>query len=274
MTTSGNSSLFHGVPDWIYEEEVLSQDYALWWSPDSSRVAFLRLDETAVEEYRFPIYNPTEDSYAIIPYTEEEVIKYPKPGYHNPLVSVHVFDLESYLSQSKSATTSVADKAVTDLRWSDSFSSNNSIINQVAWVDNSTLVLKEVTRAADHGNVVLFDLEATSPGEIVTGKVVRKLGIDGEEGDDGWIEEVSDPLVTANPRAESTRQQGQTIHPVPSSLRSSDSPAYLDIVPTQDGYKHIALFDPATSSTPRFLTSGPWEVVDGIQAVDTQRGLM
>ena len=274
VTTSGNSSLFHGVPDWIYEEEVLSQDYALWWSPDSSRVAFLRLDETAVEEYRFPIYNPTEDSYAIIPYTEEEVIKYPKPGYHNPLVSVHVFDLESYLSQSKSATTSVADKAVTDLRWSDSFSSNNSIINQVAWVDNSTLVLKEVTRAADHGNVVLFDLEATSPGEIVTGKVVRKLGIDGEEGDDGWIEEVSDPLVTANPRTESTRQQGQTIHPVPSSLRSGDSPAYLDIVPTQDGYKHIALFDPATSSTPRFLTSGPWEVVDGIQAVDTQRGLM
>lgn len=197
VTTSGNASLFHGVPDWIYEEEVLSQDYALWWSPDSSKVAFLRLDETAVDEYKFPIYNPTEDSYAVIPYTEEVVIKYPKPGYNNPLVSVHVFDLEAYLSQSESAPTSAADEAVVDLRWSESFSSNNSIINQVAWVDSSTLVLKEVTRAADHGNVVLFDLGTASSGGTVTGKVVRKLGVDGEEGDEGWIDAVSEPLADA-----------------------------------------------------------------------------
>ncbi|KAF8141399.1 dipeptidyl aminopeptidase [Boletus edulis] len=216
VTTSGNASLFHGVPDWIYEEEVLSQDFALWWSPDSSKIAFLRLDETAVEEYSFPIYNPTEDSYAVIPYTEDVVIKYPKPGYNNPLVSVHVFDLEAYLSQSESAPTTDADDGT------------------VAWVDNSTLVLKEVTRAADHGNVVLFDLGVASPGGIVTGKVVRKLGIDGEEGDRGWID------------------AGQNIYPVPPSLRSGDSPAYLDIVPNQDGYNHIALFDPASSSTPQF----------------------
>ncbi|KAH0825917.1 peptidase S9B [Lanmaoa asiatica] len=242
VTTGGNALLFHGVPNWIYEEEVLTQDYALWWSPDSSKVAFLRLDETAVEEYRFPVYNPTEDSYAVIPYTEDVVIKYPKPGYNNPLVSVHVFGLEAYLSQSESAVTSAGDAAVVDLRWSDSFPSNNSIINQVAWVDNSALVLKEVTRVADHGNVVLFDLATASPGGVATGQVVRKLGIDGEEGDEGWIDE------------------GQNIYPVPAGLRSGDSPAYLDIVPTQDGYNHIALFDPATSSTPRFLTSGTWEV--------------
>ncbi|KAG6381795.1 dipeptidyl aminopeptidase [Boletus reticuloceps] len=257
VTTSGNASLFHGVPDWIYEEEVLSQDYALWWSPDSSKIAFLRLDETTVEEYRFPIYNPTEDSYAVIPYTEDVVIKYPKPGYNNPLVSVHVFDLEVYLSQSESApTTDADDGTVVDLKWSNSFPSNNSIISQVAWVDNSTLVLKEVTRAADHGNVVLFDMGVASPGGIVTGKVVRKLGIDGEEGDGGWID------------------AGQNIYPVPPNLRSGDSPAYLDIVPNQDGYNHIALFDPATSSTPRFLTSGTWEVTNSIQAVDAQRGLI
>ena len=197
VTTSGNASLFHGVPDWIYEEEVLSQDYALWWSPDSSKIAFLRLDETAVEEYRFPIYNPTEDSYAVVPYTEDVVIKYPKPGYNNPLVSVHVFDLEAYLSQSESAPASAAHEAVVDLRWFDSFPSNNSIINQVAWVDDSTLVLKEVTRAADHGNVVLFNLGTTSSGGIATGEVVRKLGIDGEEGDEGWIDAVSKPLADA-----------------------------------------------------------------------------
>jgi dipeptidyl aminopeptidase len=169
---------------------------------------------------------------------------------------VHVFDLEAYLSQPESALTSVADQAVVDLRWSDNFPSNNSIINQVAWADNSTLVLKEVTRAADHGNVVLFDLSTASLGGIATGEAVRKLGVDGEEGDEGWID------------------AGQNIYPVPASLRSGDSPAYLDIVPTKDGYNHIALFDPATASTPHFLTSGTWEVTNGIQAVDVQRGLI
>lgn len=199
VTTSGNASLFHGVPDWIYEEEVFAHDHALWWSPDSSKVAFLRLDETAVEEYRFPIYNPTEDSYAIVPYTEDVVIKYPKPGYNNPLVSVHVFHLETYLSQSESAPASTADEAIIDFRWSDSFPSNNSVVCEVAWVDNSTLILKEVTRAADHGNVVLFDLGTTSPGGIMTGEVVRKLGIDGEEGANGWIEAVSNPSADGMP---------------------------------------------------------------------------
>src|ERR1700733_3808207 len=98
VTTSGNASLFHGVPDWVYEEEVFASDYALWWSPDSKKVAFLAFDETLVDEYVFPIYNPTQDSSAIIPYTTDVVMKYPKPGYKNPLVSLHVFDLERYES--------------------------------------------------------------------------------------------------------------------------------------------------------------------------------
>ncbi|KIJ65436.1 hypothetical protein HYDPIDRAFT_88548 [Hydnomerulius pinastri MD-312] len=256
VTTTGNASLFHGVPDWIYEEEVLSQDYALWWSPDSSKIAFLRLDETAVEEYRFPIYNPTEDSYAVIPYTEDVVIKYPKPGYNNPLASVHVFELGAYLTETESTPGLSVDETTVELQWSGSFPSDNSIISQVTWVDDSTLVIKEVTRAADHGNVVLFDLDTASSEKIATGTVVRKLGVDGEEGDEGWIE------------------AGQNIYPVPESLRSGNAPAYLDIVPTKDGYNHIALFDPADSTSPQFLTSGPWEVTSGIQAVDAQRGLI
>ena len=57
VTTSGNASLFHGVPDWVYEEEVFSADFALWWAPDASKLAFLAFDETAVDEFTFPIYN-------------------------------------------------------------------------------------------------------------------------------------------------------------------------------------------------------------------------
>ncbi|KAI6006661.1 dipeptidyl aminopeptidase [Pisolithus orientalis] len=254
VTNTGNASLFHGIPDWIYEEEVFGTDYALWWSPDSSQIAFLRLDETAVDEYRFPIYNPTNDAYAVVPYTEDVVIKYPKPGYNNPIASIHVFNLASYLEYSNifsAAATTI------ELVWTGRFSPDNSIISEVAWVDDSSLIVREVNRAADNGNVILFHLDELIPEQGTgSGVVVRRLGKNGEEADEGWIE------------------SHQNIYPLPPSLRSGDSPAYLDIVPSKDGYNHIALFDPADSTTPRFLTSGPWEVTGGIQIVDAQRGLI
>ena len=45
-------------------------------------------------------------------------------------------------------------------------------------------------------------------------------------------------------------------------------------MPTPEGYNHIALFSPVDSSTPRFLTTGKWEVTDGILGVDPLRGLV
>ncbi|KAG1771459.1 dipeptidyl aminopeptidase [Suillus occidentalis] len=253
VTSSGNTSLFNGVPDWIYEEEVFASDYALWWSPDSSKIAFLRLDETEVDEFRFPIYNPTPDSYAVVPYTQDVTIKYPKPGYNNPLASVHIFDV----AQSETSSDSTAEIYTSELNWEGRFPVANSIIMDVTWVGQSTLIVKEVTRAADNGSVVYFDLTNMGNAGIVDGTVVRRLGSGGEEGDEGWIESVSPKY---SPSSRTAYVQGT-------------SPAYLDVVPI-DGYNHIALFDPAESKTPRFLTSGPWEVTGGIKAVDEQRGLI
>ena len=86
VTSNGNASLFNGVPDWVHEGEVFSSDFALWRSPDWTKVAFPHLDETLVEEYMYLIYNPTEDSNAAAPYPDHVTMKYPKPGYHNPIV--------------------------------------------------------------------------------------------------------------------------------------------------------------------------------------------
>ncbi|PSS03331.1 hypothetical protein PHLCEN_2v4005 [Hermanssonia centrifuga] len=254
VTSSGNASLFHGVPDWVYEEEVFSGDSALWWSPDSARVAFLRFDETAVDEFTFPVYNPTEDSYAVVPYPEHVTMKYPKPGYNNPLVSVHVFELARYVEDTAAGDLEqvALEQSTLELTWEGRHEVNNSVIAEIAWVGNSTLIVKEVNRAATNGSVVLFSLDA---GAVNIGRVVRKLGKDGEQGDDGWIE----PL--------------QAIFPIPASLSEGGLPAYLDIVPYR-GYNHIALFSPATSSEPQFLTSGAWEVTDTILAVDPKRNLV
>ena len=39
--------------DWVYEEEIYGrgENRAYWWSPDSSRLAFLRIDDTPVPTY-------------------------------------------------------------------------------------------------------------------------------------------------------------------------------------------------------------------------------
>ena len=65
--------------------------------------------------------------------------------------------------------------------------------------------------------------------------------------------------------------QRQSILPIPPSLAGSlalGESAYLDFVNNTDGYTHIALFSPATSGTPIFISNDSWEVVDNILGID------
>jgi dipeptidyl aminopeptidase B len=189
VTSSGNASLFHGVPDWVYEEEIFSADFALWWSPNSAKLAYLRFDETAVDEFTFPVYNPTEDSYAVVPYPEHVTMKYPKPGYNNPLVSIHVFELDMYQDMKAAGDLEevAVEQASSELTWDNRLPARNRVVQDVTWIGNSTLLVEELDRAAVNGSIVLFDLERSAAS---LGQVVRKLGQQGEEGDDGWIEPV------------------------------------------------------------------------------------
>ena len=173
-------------------EEVFSSDYALWWAPDASAVAFLAEYETAVDEYTFMIYNLGEDAHAVVPYPAHVVMKYPKSGYANPLMQVHVFRLDRYLAGVRQGGTGnldaarLAREATVELDWDGRLARDYSVIAEVAWVSGSTLLVKEVNRAAEDGHVVYFEL---GDGTNV-GTPVRKLGKDGEQGDDGWIDAV------------------------------------------------------------------------------------
>ena len=84
LTTDGNAQLFNGKLDWLYQEEIYGRGNfkGYWWSPDSSRVAFLQLDERPVPEYTVTDH---------IPYRPVlEVTDYPKAGDPNPLVRVGI----------------------------------------------------------------------------------------------------------------------------------------------------------------------------------------
>lgn len=182
----------------MYEEEILSAPSALWFSPASSKLAFLTFDESLVDEFTFPIYNPTEDSDTVVPYTEEVKMKYPKPGFRNPLVEVAVFDLAAYLDE-KETEFGDPDVQILTLNWDGRHTEDDSVVSEIKWVSDDMLILKEVNRNADNGSVVLFDKLAKSSvlslAERERGTVVRNLGKDGEEGDDGWVDNVSITLL-------------------------------------------------------------------------------
>jgi len=78
LTADGTPKILNGRLDWVYEEEIYGrgQSRAFWWSPDSTRIAFLRLDDTAV---------PTFTVVDHIPYDQTlEHWDYPKAGDPNP----------------------------------------------------------------------------------------------------------------------------------------------------------------------------------------------
>lgn len=84
VTTDGSAELLNGILDWVYQEEIYGRGTfkAYWWSPDSSGICFLQLNERPVPEFTVVDH---------IPYRQTvEVTDYPKAGDPNPTVRLGV----------------------------------------------------------------------------------------------------------------------------------------------------------------------------------------
>lgn len=87
ITTDGlQNHILNGFADWVYEEE-LDMSVSFWWSPDGSKIAYLRFDESAVKEFSMTIWGNL--------YPEEYKYKYPKAGEDNSVVTVNIYDLKT-----------------------------------------------------------------------------------------------------------------------------------------------------------------------------------
>ncbi|HET6932865.1 MAG TPA: S9 family peptidase [Candidatus Acidoferrum sp.] len=84
VTRGGTEAVRNGELDWVYGEE-LGIKTAYWWSPDSSAIAFLEMDERKVSQY------PTVNF--LSPSGEAEMKRYPVAGSSNPTVRVLVASL-------------------------------------------------------------------------------------------------------------------------------------------------------------------------------------
>lgn len=78
--------IINGSTDWVYEEEF-GFVKAFFWSPDGSKLAYYRFDESGVPEYNMQVWNEGEL------YPEDYRFKYPKAGEKNSTVEIWIHDL-------------------------------------------------------------------------------------------------------------------------------------------------------------------------------------
>ncbi|XP_023569494.1 prolyl endopeptidase FAP isoform X2 [Octodon degus] len=86
VTYSGKeNTIFNGIPDWVYEEEMLATKYALWWSPNGNFLAYAEFNDTDIPVIAYSYYG--EDQYPRM-----INIPYPKAGAKNPTVRIFIID--------------------------------------------------------------------------------------------------------------------------------------------------------------------------------------
>jgi dipeptidyl-peptidase-4 len=162
ITSDGSdaSRIKYGVASWVYGEE-LSQTTAMWWSPDSRKLAFYRFDESKVQDFYVTMGQTSVQDTV-------DVEAYPKAGTANPVADVLVYDVAG------SRTTTLD---VRDGRPFDNFVIGHYVYN-IQWRGDSTELL--LNRANRRQQVVEFSGCAPATGKCR--RIVR------EEWLTGWIE--------------------------------------------------------------------------------------
>ncbi len=102
------NAVINGITDWVYEEEFAFVR-AFDWNANSSKLAFIRFDESEVPEFSMNIYGKDL-------YPTTEVFKYPKAGEKNAVVSLHLVDIKSNTTQ-KIALNDYSDFYIPRIKW-------------------------------------------------------------------------------------------------------------------------------------------------------------
>ena len=159
LTTDGNDDTLNGILDWVYQEEVYGRGNfrAYWWSPDSSRLAFMKLDERPVRRFAVVDHIPYQQN------VESEL--YPKAGAPNPVA--RLFTVAASGGTPKEVNTESytgGDFLIVSVDWSPA----NKLTYQIqdreqTWLDlnildgaNPKRLLRETTKAwvSPNGNAV------------------------------------------------------------------------------------------------------------------------
>ncbi|KAI7815343.1 DPP10, partial [Rhyzopertha dominica] len=162
ITKTGGTDIYNGVPDWLYENEILKTSHALWFSPDGSHLMYLTFNDTLVDEYKYTWY---DGGSPIIKYPRIKTVRYPKPETLNPEVTVWIVNLArpKYLfpQQIKPTNSVEPDSYIT----SASFFGENNVA--IVWLNRKQNVSVTVTCRSKNGfNCTDFHIEKESKEPI------------------------------------------------------------------------------------------------------------
>lgn len=168
ITTDGSEKtrVKYGNASWVYGEE-LDQITAMWWSPDSRKLAFYRFDEKDVPDYFLQL-----DQTKL--YSKMDIEPYPKAGEPNPVVDLLVYDLAT-----RKITT-------VDVRSGQPFS--NEVVGHYVYGVNWTKDGREILFFRANRRQNITELVAANPDTGQTRVVVR------EEWPASWTE--NSPQIT------------------------------------------------------------------------------
>ena len=161
LTTDGNENTLNGILDWVYQEEVYGRGNfrAYWWSPDSSRIAYMQLDERPVKRFAVVDHIPTMQR------VEQEL--YPKAGFPNPIA--HLFTVTASGTAPREIDT-------------ERYSGGDFLIVSVSWSPDSSRILYQVQNREQSW----LDLNAAS-GSGASPKTLFR------ETTKAWVEPQGDP---------------------------------------------------------------------------------
>lgn len=235
--TGVQDTIYNGVPDWVYEEEVLSGNKALWFSPDGARLAYVTYNDTAVPFMTLPYYG--EPGQLLFQYTRAYNIRYPKPGKPNPEVTLTVVDPANPAAKVEVQPPLLL-KEGTSL----------AILAVTQWVPDTPrprLLTVWMNRVQNRAVVELCDVYSAT----VTRNIVATLAEP-----DGWVDLFENGVTADGPRS-----QGSVLLPLSHAVGD-------------DAFRHIARFDPSDDRTQykrTDLTDGAF-VVTSILAWDSDNG--
>jgi len=149
LTRDGSAKILNGRLDWVYQEELYGRGNfgAYWWSPDSTSIAFLRIDESPVPEFTVVDH---------IPYDQKlEVTAYPKAGDPNPIVKL-----------------GVVNAAGGDIRWIDTFKyqPEDFLISRVTWTPDG----EKVVYQAQNREQTFLDVNFADPRNGKSSNVIHE----------------------------------------------------------------------------------------------------
>ena len=225
LTRDGSKNIYNGSLVWVYEEELYGRGNkrGYWWSPDSTKIAFLRLDDSKVPP--FVLANDIVTDQVI------ENTPYPQPGDPNPTVRLGIADvLKSSFIPNVGGIPRVGDRLPASVRrLGDSvkfanlsdYKPEDLLIARVAWSNDSGVVIYQALNREQ----TFLDLNTFE----IDGKNVKGL----QETTPAWVE----------------------VYDNPTQLKD----ASFIWQSARNGWRHLYHYD-GRMRLKRQLTEGKWEV--------------